>query len=71
MRHLPVQVLKMDILIVKVEIYDADFPVAIIESEDECSAKMQFDGFINPGNWPEVSEKIGEALNLMFPEKAE
>ena len=59
----------MEIVISKTEIYDADFPVAIIEAEEECYAKMQFDGSINPGNWPEISEKICEALKMMFPEK--
>lgn len=60
----------MELFYSKIEIYDDDFPVAIIEAEDDSSAKMQFDGFINPGNWPSVSEKIGEALSVMFPEKA-
>lgn len=58
----------MELFHAKIEIYDDDCPIAIIEATDDCSAKIQFDGFVNPGNWDEVSAEIRKALIIMFPE---
>ena len=53
----------------KFECYEENEPVFNITTVDEIAAELKVSACITKQSWPDISEKIQECLNKMFPEK--
>ena len=58
---------------VKIEAYDGtqDNPLFTIDTFDEYCASITISTIVSRHSWPEVSEAIQSALNMMFVEDAQ
>ena len=59
----------MNLIPTRMEIDNGDSVLAVVKMFDEGGSSVRIKTLVNPEVWPELSDKIFQALKKMHPEK--